>query len=177
MGLSLKQNPSAWMLQTAVASTSQALNLGSGTSAKTLMCIHPPRAATPSERNATPAHRLRHHTMMIAVVVQGTKMIVQGTMMIAVVVQGLHHVGAGSKMATAVGAMMDTVGGRMLNPHAVPMQAVVEFTSLETSLGSGTFARAFMCIPPPPAASPLRSRTAKWRSCSNHGNGRLRNEQ
>merc|ERR1711879_928195 len=167
MGLSLKQNPSAWMLQTAVASTSQALNLGSGTSAKTLMCIHPPRAATPSERNATLAHRLRHHTMMIAVVVRGTKMIVQG----------IHHVGAGSKMATAVGAMMDTVGGRMLNPHAVPMQAVVEFTSLETSLGSGTFARAFMCIPPPPAASPLRSRTAKWRSCSNHGNGRLRNEQ
>jgi hypothetical protein len=116
---------------------------------------------------------------MIAVVVQSTMMIgvVQATMMIAAVVQGLHHVGAGSKMAIAVGAMMDIAGGRRLNPHAMPMRAAVEFTSPEMTLASGTFARALTCMPLLPAASPLRKRTAKWRSCSNQGNGQSGNGQ
>merc|ERR1719215_1179619 len=154
---------------------SLATNLGSGTSAKGLLCIHPLQAATPSERNATLAHRLRHHairhhTMMIAVVVQVT-------MTSAVVVQGLHHAGAGSKLATAVGAMTDTAGGGRLNLHALPMRAVVEFTSLEMSPGSGTFARALRCMRRLPAASPLRRRTAKKRSCPRQREGQFGNGQ
>jgi len=122
------RNPNAWSLRIAVVSTSLEMSQASGTSVRTSMCLHPPRAANLSERSAILPHRLHHRTMMTAVVLEGIHHLPHRlrhrTMMIAVAAKGTHlrrhlrHVGAVSRLAIAVEATVDLSPSLVLRLHA-----------------------------------------------------------
>jgi len=158
------RNPNAWSLRIAVVSTSLEMSQAIGTSVRTSMCLHPPRAANLSERSAILPHHLHHRTMMTEISLPPgihylPHRLRHRTMMIAVAAEGTHlrqhlrHVGAVSRLAIAVEATVDLSPSLMLRLHAWVMDNVVASISLELSRVSGTFARTSMYMLLPLAVS------------------------
>ena len=72
-------------------------------------------------------------------------------------VRHLHHAGAaGRKLATALAATAMVSPSPRPNPNAWIKRIAVAFTSLETILATGIYAKASMCIHHLQAANPSR---------------------